>query len=70
MKINPKTLKETRGGADLDRKEVIDEWQKHHVLTVPHLFAVDLDSASQLPPLTTVLHKDLSNVESECVYHM
>lgn len=44
---------------DLYRKEFTDEWQKHHVFTVPHLLSIDLYSASELPPLPTVLHKDL-----------
>ena len=45
---------------DLDGEEVTDERHKHHLLTVPHLFGVDLDSAAELPPLTTVLHEDLN----------
>lgn len=45
--------------ADLHKEEVIDERKKQHLFIVPHLSSVDLNSASELPPLATVLHKDL-----------
>lgn len=65
-KIIQKGWQKTLGGTDLHREELVYEWKKHHLFTVPHLFGIDLYSASELPPLPTVLHEDL-NTCTRCV---
>lgn len=49
----------TLGTTDLYREELAYERQKHHLFTVPNLLGIDFYSASEFPPLPTVLHKDL-----------
>lgn len=53
------------GGTDLDSKKLIDQRQEHSLFTVPNLPGIDLYSASELPALPTVLHKDL-NIYRPC----
>ena len=59
-KVITKDCQKTAGSTDLNREELTDERHKHHLLTVPHLFAIDLYPASELPPLPTVPHEDLN----------
>lgn len=43
----------------LYRQKLCDKGEEDHLLTVPHLLAIDFNPTPQLPPLATVLHKDL-----------
>lgn len=44
---------------DLHREELTDERHERRLLAVPHLLAVELYSAPELPPLPAELHEDL-----------
>ncbi len=43
----------------LYRQELCDKGEEDHLLTIPHLLAIDFNPTPQFPPLATILHKDL-----------
>lgn len=50
---------------DLHGQELVDEWLKYNLFTVPHLFSIYLYSPPELPPLPTILHKDLKHTHTQ-----
>lgn len=43
----------------LYRQELCDKGEEDHLLSIPHLLAIDFNPTPQFPPLPSVLHKDL-----------